>query len=155
MNWYAYPDSWSFIFRRYLPRLAFCSLAWEIVQLPLYTLWTEPRLGRIVFAVAHCTAGDAMIGLAALLLALVLSRAGAPAEWPITRVGALMVVLAVAYTVLSERINLTRDSWAYSPWMPVIPWLEVGLAPMMQWIVVPLAALWWANRQLTPPRQSE
>ena len=129
MNWYAYSDSWSFIFRRYLPRLAFCSLAWEILQLPLYTLWTEPHLGRIIFAVAHCTAGDAMIGLAALVLALALSRAGARAVWPKTKVGGLMVVLAVAYTLLSERINLARGSWAYSPWMPVMPWLQVGLTP--------------------------
>lgn len=151
MNWYAHPESWLFLFRRYLPRLVLCSLAWEILQLPFYTLWDEPRLGWIAFAVAHCTVGDVMIGTAALILALVLSRAGAPADWQRSRVIALAVILALVYTLLSERINLARGSWAYSPWMPVLPWLEVGLAPLMQWIVVPLVAWRWANRQPSRP----
>ena len=145
MNWYAHPETWSFILRRYLPRLAICSLAWEVAQLPLYTLWAEPRLERIAYAVLHCTAGDVLIGVAALLLALSLSGAGARASWPVTRIVMWMIVAAVAYTVLSERINLDWGVWAYSAWMPVLPWIDVGLAPLLQWIVVPLAAWRWAN----------
>lgn len=34
MNWYAYTESWSFILRRFLPRLALYSLGWELAQLP-------------------------------------------------------------------------------------------------------------------------
>lgn len=110
MNWYARPESWSFILRRYLPRLTLCSLAWEIAQSPLYTLVEEPRLGSIVYAVAHCTVGDAMIGTAALALALILSRAGERADWPGKRIVLLMVLLAVVYTIPSERINLARGN---------------------------------------------
>jgi hypothetical protein len=152
MNWYAHPESWSFILQRYLPRLVLCSLAWEIVQLPLYTLWAEPRLGWIIFAVAHCTVGDTMIGALALILALILSRSGEPANWPRTRICVITVVLAVTYTLLSERVNLVRGSWAYSSWMPVLPGIEVGLAPLLQWIVVPVTTWWWANRR--PPAQA-
>jgi hypothetical protein len=150
MNWYAHAESWSFVLRRYLPRLALCSLAWEIAQLPLYTLWTESRLDWIAFAVVHCTVGDAMIGTAALVVALILSRAGHPANWPGTKICAWMVLLALAYTLASERINLIQGNWAYSDWMPVVPWVEVGLAPLLQWIVVPLAAWRWANRPRQP-----
>lgn len=147
MNWYAHPESWSFISYRYLPRLALGSLAWEIVQLPLYTLWSEPRWSRIAYAVAHCTIGDVMIGVTTLALALTLSRADECAKWPRTRIGILMVFLAVAFTVLSERINLAQGNWAYSAWMPVLPWIKVGLAPVLQWIIVPLVAWRWAHRQ--------
>lgn len=147
-NWYAYPESWSFILRRFLPRLALCSLAWEVVQLPLYTLWAVPRWEAIAFAVAHCTVGDAMIGMAALILALALSRARHPGNWPRAKVCVLVVVLALAYTVFSERVNLARGNWSYSAWMPVLPWFEVGLSPVLQWIVVPCLAWWWAHRQL-------
>lgn len=147
MNWYAHPESWSFILRRYLPRLAICILVWEVVQLPLYTLWAEPRLGRIVYAVAHCTAGDILIGTAALLLALSLSGAGERANWPGIRIVVWMIAAAVTYTVLSERNNLTSGAWAYSAWMPVLPGTGIGLAPLLQWVVVPLAAWRWANRQ--------
>ncbi len=150
MMWYAHAESWSFVIRRYLPRLALCSLAWEVMQLPLYTLWADPRLEWIAFAVAHCTVGDVMIGTSALVVALILSRAGHPANWPGTRICAWMVFLALGYTLASERINLIRGNWTYSDWMPVVPWLEVGLAPLLQWIVVPLAAWWWAIRPQRP-----
>ena len=147
MNWYKQPESWSFILRRYLPCLVFYSLVWEIAQLPLYTLWAEPSWGRIIFAVAHCTVGDAMIGTAALILALILIRVGEWASWPRMRIGMVIVFLTVDYTVLSERINLARGNWAYSSWMPVLPWVEVGMAPVAQWIIVPLVTWWWANRR--------
>ncbi|SMF23269.1 hypothetical protein [Pseudogulbenkiania subflava] len=149
MNWYAHPESWSFILRRYLPRLALCSLVWEIVQLPLYTLWAAPRVGWIAFAVAHCTVGDVMIGATVLILAMILSGAGEPVNWPRTKLNVITVVLAVTYSLLSERVNLASGSWAYSAWMPVLPVIEVGLAPLLQWVIVPIATWWWANRQ--PP----
>lgn len=115
--------------------------------MPLYTLREEPRLGSIVYAVAHCTVGDAMIGTAALVLALILGRAGERATWPGARIVLLMVFLAMAYTLPSERINLAQGNWTYSAWMPVLPWIKVGLAPVLQWIAVPFAAWWWANRK--------
>ena len=148
MNWYVLSESWSFILRRYLPRLALCSLAWEIVQLPLYTIWEEARPGWIAFAVLHCTAGDVLIGAAALALALILCRAGKPADWPATRIGTVMVLLAVSYSLISERINIAQGNWAYSSRMPVLPWVEVGISPLLQWVVVPLVAFLWANRRL-------
>lgn len=150
MNWYKYPDSWSFILRAYLSRLALCSLVWEILQLPLYTLWTEPDAWRIAYAVAHCTAGDVLIGTTALCIALILSRAGARAHWPNSRIVLWMVFLSLAYTVHSELRNLALGNWAYSPWMALLPWLDVGLAPLLQWVIVPLSAWHWANRHAFP-----
>lgn len=154
-NWYKHKESWSFILRRYLPCLAFYSLAWETLQLPLYTLWVEPDAWRIAYAVAHCTAGDVLIGTTALCGALTLGRAGVCSSWPGTRIVVLLVLLSLAYTVYSERSNLALGNWAYSPWMPVLPWLNVGLAPLLQWVIVPLAAWYWANRlssRATKPR---
>jgi hypothetical protein len=63
MNWHTDPESRSFILRRYLPRLAICSLVWEVAQLPLYTLWSDARWERIAFAVVHCTVCDVLIGM--------------------------------------------------------------------------------------------
>ncbi|MBS0455985.1 MAG: hypothetical protein JSS44_01465 [Proteobacteria bacterium] len=147
MNWYVRSESWIFIVRSYLPRLMLCSLVWEIAQMPLYTMRAEPRLRSFAFAVAHCTVGDAVIGTSALIMALTLSRAGERTIWPRKRIGWLMILLAIAYTLPSERINLADGNWAYSTWMPVVPWVDVGLAPVMQWTIVPLVTWWWANRQ--------
>lgn len=145
MTWYSRKDSWQFIFRRYLPRLTVFSLAWEILQLPLYTLASEPRLAWIAYAIAHCTAGDILIGTAALIAALVISRAGERVHWPRNKVILWMTFVAAAYTILSERYNLAHGSWAYSPLMPIVPGLEVGLSPLLQWLLVPAAA-WWSAK---------
>lgn len=142
-KWREFPQSWVLIVRRYLPCLALCSLLWELAQLPLYAIWAEAGPARIAYSVVHCTAGDVLIGVTALLIALSIAHAGDPANWP--------VLLAVVYTSVSERLNLYRGSWAYSPWMPVLPWLHVGLAPVMQWVLVPAAAVWWATRQRRNP----
>ncbi len=144
MSWYRYAESWRFILLRYLPRLGLCSLTWEILQLPLYTLWLEPHPSHIIYALVHCSIGDLMIGAATLIFALLLTRADRPAVWPQPQIAAVMTASGVSYTLLSERVNLAQGNWAYSEWMPLLPWLDVGLAPILQWLLVPLAAWGWA-----------
>lgn len=128
---------WPVALRTYLVASVVLHLAWELVQLPLYTIWSEP-LAKQAFAVLHCTIGDLMIAGLSLLAALALVGAG---EWP--RLGArpvwlITLLLGVGYTVYSEWLNINvRGSWSYSPWMPVLPVIGTGLAPFLQWLVVP------------------
>lgn len=52
----------------------------------------------------------------------------------------------LGYTVFSEWLNTSvRASWAYSDLMPVIPVVDLGLSPLAQWIVIPLAGFSWAR----------
>lgn len=150
MIWYKHKSSWSFLLARFLPRLLLLSLAWEILQLPLYTLAVDPRSAWIAYAIAHCTFGDALIGMAALMGALTIGRAKEPANWPQGIVVVWMVVLTVSYTLFSERYNLARGSWAYSSLMPIVPWIDVGLSPLLQWLLVPVAAWRWAQGKNSP-----
>ena len=54
------------------------------------------------------------------------------------------------YTIFSEWLNTEiRGSWAYSELMPTLPLIDAGLAPFSQWIVIPLAALWWAGKPIS------
>ena len=132
---------WLTAFRRYLPAMAFGNLVWETVQLPLYTIWREGSPREIAVAVLHCTAGDLMIGALSLVAALALVGHEA---WPRARFATVLLVtvlLGLGYTVWSEYFNTAvRRAWAYSAWMPTLPWLGTGLSPVMQWIIVPLAA---------------
>ena len=146
MKWITSRDSWRFILTAYLPRLALCSLIWEIVQLPLYTVWAAPHWQAMLFPVLHCTAGDIIIGGVCLLIALSLNRAGTRDKWPSVCICAWTIVLAVSYTVFSERYNLSLGNWAYSAIMPIVPWIKVGVAPLAQWIIVPLLSWWWAQK---------
>ena len=148
MGWYRDREAWTFI-ARYLAWLAGLNLIWEIVQLPLYTIWSDAPPGEIAFAVVHCTLGDVLIGAAAILTALLAVRAPALERWNWIMIGMLAVVLGVGYTVLSEWMNTTiRPSWQYSSLMPLlrIGKVAVGLSPLAQWLVVPPLALYLAAR---------
>ena len=117
--------------------------------MPLYTLWTTGTANEIIFAILHCTGGDLLIATNVLILALLL--AGDPA-WPSAghrRVAALTLFLGLGYTAFSEWLNtVVRGAWAYSDIMPVIRFLglEFGVSPLLQWILLPSLALWWAGR---------
>jgi hypothetical protein len=134
---------WPQALRRYLGVSLAAHFCWEILQLPLYTLWSAGTLRQQAFAVLHCTLGDAIIAGLSLLLALALF---APATWPrgsVSRVYFASLAFAVGYTIYSEWLNTSvRGNWAYSDLMPLVPVTGTGLAPLLQWIVVPTSALW-------------
>jgi hypothetical protein len=129
----------------YIAASAALHLAWEVMQLPLYTLWATDTLRQQAFAVLHCTAGDVMIAILTVLAAWIMigrqewTNAGSRAIWIVT------VAFGTTYTIYSEWVNVNvRASWAYSELMPIVPFLGTGLAPLIQWFVVPTLALWLA-----------
>lgn len=133
--------SWLQTVRRYLSVSLAANFVWEVLQLPLFTLWTTGTPRQQAFAVFHCTIGDVMIAALSLLAALSLV---AQPNWPrssTSRVYFLSLSAGVAYTIYSEWLNTSvRSSWAYSEWMPVLPLLGTGLSPLMQWLIVPTLA---------------
>lgn len=140
--------NWLQALKVYLGVIATGNLVWEGMQLPLYTIWTNGTAGEQAFAVLH-SGGDVLIGMAALIGAVLVVGAR---DWPAGaswRVALLTITLGVAYTGFSEWLNVSvRRSWAYSEWMPVFPLgpIRVGVAPLVQWIAVPAIALWAAQR---------
>lgn len=133
---------WLSALKAYLAVALMANLSWEILQLPLYTIWTKGTTREIAFAVVHCTLGDVLIALAALTLALIVVGTR---DWPSGQYNAVLmgtVLIGVGYTIFSEWLNIViRASWAYSPLMPVVPIINTGLSPLLQWIVIPIAAL--------------
>ena len=73
-----YHHDWLGALRRYIVASAVLHLAWEIVQLPLYSIWSEP-ISRRAFAVVHCTLRDLMIAGLTLLTALAMLGTS---QWP-------------------------------------------------------------------------
>ena len=129
---------------QFLAALAGLNLVWEIGQLPFYTLWSNGNWQEIGYAVAHCTAGDVFIALAATILAVAFTnwRWPLPGRKNVIFLG-IFVAFGVAYTVFSEWLNIAiRKSWSYSDLMPIVPPLGTGVAPLLQWIVLPMLAFW-------------
>ncbi|WP_340263885.1 hypothetical protein [Sulfitobacter pontiacus] len=136
---------WLTALRRFALFTLLGHLLWEVAHIPLYTIWVEGTWGEIIFAVVHCTGGDLLIAMSSLLLALFIFGTGA---WPQARVypvfGA-MLAIGFGYTIFSEWLNIeVREAWTYRDIMPVIPFIDAGLTPMLQWLIVPFAAYFGA-----------
>ncbi len=134
--------------RRYFSVIALLNLVWEFAHMPLYTLWSTGTAGEIAFAAVHCTVGDILIAMSALMLSLLFFGAGWPLErHAVHRVVVLTMVVGVGYTVFSEWLNIVvRKAWTYSELMPIVPVIDAGLSPLLQWIIIPGLAFAWALR---------
>ena len=112
------------------------NFVWEIAQLPLYTIFATGTPKEIAFALAHCTVGDVLIAVSSFVLGLFATRR---ADWPMSRLllgGAVAILSGLAYTVFSEWRNVYQTGgWSYAPAMPLL--FGIGLAPLLQWIVIP------------------
>lgn len=144
--------SWISAIRRYMAFITIANLIWEFAQLPLYTLWLTATPKQMAFAAIHCTGGDVLIALASLMLAL---SVFGPVRWPregYRPVLALTLLFGIVYTIFSEWLNIeVRQSWDYRDLMPIVPVINTGLSPLLQWIIIPSAASLWAFRSLSKP----
>ena len=136
-------QAWLPALATYLAVIGGLNLIWEVLQLPLFTIWATGTLAERTFAVVHCTGGDLLIALVSLVIALIGTWA---VDWPqqnFRRVAIVAIALGIAYTAFSEWLNVyVRRSWAYADWMPTVTvgTVRIGLSPLLQWLVVPTLA---------------
>lgn len=125
-------------------------LLWEIAQFPLYTVWHEGSWSYILYGLGHCTLGDLLILLVAFELTALVARTR---YWHLSaplRYTPLLTGLGLAYTVYSETINVrVKGTWGYTELMPVVPGIEIGGMPFLQWLLIP-AVLVVLMRALVP-----
>ncbi len=141
--------NWLGFLRRYIILIALFNSLWEILQMPLYTLWNNDSWLTIIYSIIHCTFGDILIALTAISLSLLLL---AKANWPHQNfqiVAILTVLIGISYTLYSEWLNIyIHKSWAYNDLMPLLslgPW-QIGLSPLLQWLILPSIALWQSKK---------
>lgn len=118
-------------------------LLWEIAQLPLFTIWHESDWSYILYALIHCTIGDLLILLIAFWLVSLLNKSrfwfSSPSLLNIT----LFTLSGLGYTIYSEIINTRiKDSWSYTDLMPIVPIIEIGGMPFLQWLLIPPLLIW-------------
>lgn len=53
--------TWLKFLRAYLGMAFIGNFAWEVLHLPLYTIWRTGTTAELIFAVVHCTFGDLLI----------------------------------------------------------------------------------------------
>ena len=112
-------------------------VAWEMAQAALYSdmAGLSWRAGASRCLVA--AAGDLVILLGAALIPAALMRR---LDW-ICLPGALppIMLTGIAFAISTgfERQALSASNWEYATSMPLVPILEIGLSPALQWLVVP------------------
>lgn len=113
---------------------------WEFIQAPLFAGMASMAHWDGVKACTRAALGDAVIMLFAYWGVALLGRGRSWIATPRWYETLLMVSLGVVVTVVIERLVQRGEwlsAWRYSAAMPVIPGLEVGLVPVLQWVLLP------------------
>lgn len=133
------------------------NLPWELWQAPLFEGMAAAPHWDAVKACSRAALGDAVIALVAYAAVALVLRNRAWVASPSTPGALGFMACGLAITALIERLAVEGvwiQGWSYSPLMPVVPGIGVGLSPLVQWLVLPPAVAWLVRRQLTsaPPR---
>lgn len=124
---------------------------WEFLQGPLFAGMVDARHGDALKTCSRATVGDALIMLAAYAAVAVVARSRRWIRAPSRPQLLLFVAVGLSITVVIERLALQGvwiDAWSYAPAMPIVPGIGIGLSPVLQWIVLPLAVAWLVRRQI-------
>jgi hypothetical protein len=128
------------IFNRYIFTVTVVSfllnLAWELIQLPLYKNAVY-NFSHIAFCALATIADVLMVLLLYFGFALILKNLFWIQHVKLYQV-AIVVLIGGAGAVLSEMRHLSLGSWAYDDSMPLIPLVNVGISPVLQFMLLPL-----------------
>ena len=127
------------------------NLPWEILQASLFVGMAEAPFAEAIKGCTQGTLGDGVIMLLAYWSVSLFARKRRWILAPSGRQLALFIAIGVSITAVIEWLA-TRGhwvgSWTYSKEMPVLPGLDIGLSPLLQWVVLPLLVVWFVRRQL-------
>lgn len=140
------------------PELALAGFAfllnfpWEIIQSPLFEDMARMPHGDALKYCTRAAFGDAGIMLIAFWTVAVLSGRGRDWLQQSGRMAiAIFVIIGVLITTAIEVLATSGrwlEGWTYSADMPILWGVNVGLVPVLQWIILPPAAVLLTRRQL-------
>ena len=125
---------------------------WEVLQARLFTGMSDAPYVEAVNGCVQATLGDAVIMLLAYWSVAVVAGSR---RWILGSTGpklALFIAIGVSITGVIEWLATSGRwvrSWSYSSSMPVVPAVDIGLAPLLQWVIVPLLVVRFVRRQLS------
>ena len=127
---------------------------WEIGQSPLFVEMSSAPFWNGLLGCTFAAFGDVLISLISYWAAAAVSGRHwleRPRMAPFT----IYMIIGVGITILVEWLATQGrwfEGWTYGPAMPVMPWLDVGLVPVLQWLVLPPIVLALASRRLRAHR---
>ena len=123
--------------------------SWEMLQVPLYAELPGATHWEGIRTCLHATLGDVGIALVAFWCGALVGRSRQWFRWRNRTAFWVYVGLGLVATLVLERVATgSSQRWLYAPAMPIVPLLDVGLSPILQWLVLPPVVLWITRRQL-------
>jgi len=124
---------------------------WERAQSGLYILSGGTEVGWWICAVASVADG-----LVVLLIFWIVKLVIGQPDWYLRPSGRGYAVLLLSGAVVSTAVEWSTihvgQWWTYSPRMPLVPGLNIGVAPLAQMLVLPPLILtlraWWHRKMI-------
>ncbi len=121
---------------------------WEWLESPFFIDMTSD-LNTIIWYRIHCTLGDSIILMIGYILMSFYYRNFSWVHNSNVKHHAIFVVMGTIYTLFSEYLNVyANNSWSYSDYMPLLPFVNIGLVPLFQWIILPPVVIFITKRQI-------
>lgn len=116
--------------------------AWEISQIPLYNEGVY-SLSHILFCVLASVADAIMVLLIYFGFSFIYKNPLWVKKMALSKI-ILLIVTGGIGAVLAETRHLSIQTWSYATTMPIIPVVNVGLSPVLQFMILPLLIYWVA-----------
>ena len=120
---------------------------WEILQAPLFSSMERATHVDGILICLQATLGDMVIALVAFWAAALLAGTRHWVGRPNYRAFVLFIGTGLGITVGIEFLSTEiLDRWVYAAAMPRVPFVGTGLAPILQWALIPAVVLWYMRR---------
>ena len=117
---------------------------WELLQMPLYSS-AYYNLGHVVFCTLGALADMIMVLLLYVCFGFIYKNPFWIWQSNWFKIFVVMLTGAVG-AVLSEKRHLKIGSWAYDQSMPIVPFVNVGLSPFLQFFLLPVVIYFLSYR---------
>jgi len=112
------------------------NFTWEVIQISLYK-GSSCSIGHIAFCGLASVADSIMVLLLYFGVAFIFRKPLWIQHLKWQRI-AIVILIGGTGAVLAEMRHLSSGSWAYADSMPIIPIVNVGISPVLQFMVLPL-----------------
>ncbi|MDF9799181.1 hypothetical protein OKW21_004444 [Catalinimonas alkaloidigena] len=112
------------------------NLVWEVLQGPLYEGF-QYNIKHISICALASVADAMWVMLLYYIFALIYRDFFWIQKLKKKRI-VLVILVGGMGAILSEMSHVSADHWAYAESMPIIPVIEVGLSPFLQFLVLPI-----------------
>jgi hypothetical protein len=111
------------------------NFAWEIIQGPLFIGFTYS-----IFHIAFCGLASVADAIMVLLIYYVMSIIYKDPLW-IKHINLqrtlILILIGGIGAILAEMRHLSLGNWSYATAMPVLPFFNAGLSPVLQFMLLP------------------